>query len=92
MEGFDSIIAQLERQKEAIDRALAALRWIEGTQKEVGNARSIGQKKRWAAKNAAPKKRGGITAAGRKRLAENMRKMWAAKRTAAQAKKRKKVA
>lgn len=56
--------------------------------------RSAGQKARWAAKRAAEaasaptKRKGGISTAGRKRLAEAMKRRWAAKRTAAQAKKR----
>ena len=57
-----------------------------------GDARSIAQKARWAAfrggQGTATKNGGGLTAAGRKRLADNMRKRWAAKRTGAQAKKR----
>jgi hypothetical protein len=95
MEGLDAIIEQLERQKEAIERALEALQWVGGTvgsPAPAGNARSVAQKARWAAKRQgkgpAPKKPTGLTAAGRKRLADNMRKRWAAKRTAEQAKKR----
>jgi len=99
MEGFEAIIEQLERQRAAIERALEALQavGIEGSPvshepagHETGNVRSIAQKAHWAAVRGgtASKKRRGLTEAGRKRLAENMRKRWAAKRTAAQAKKR----
>lgn len=103
MDGMEAVIDQLEAQKDAIDKALAALRGVAGTMTPTvsdkpasGNARSIAQKARWAAKRsaeeAAPKSArkggGGLTAAGRKRLADNMRKRWAAKRTAAQAHKR----
>lgn len=107
MQALDVIIEQLERQKEAIERALEALQAVGltktpathaavnpvPTSQETGNARSIAQKARWAAvrEGAAPQKRG-LSVAGRKRLSENMRKRWAAKRTAAQAKKRKKAA
>src|ERR1700735_2541968 len=68
-EGLAGIIMQLERQKTAIERALAALRAVEGSaalptatpvQTEratpappVTNKRSEAQKKRWAAKTAA---------------------------------------
>jgi len=60
--------------------------------------RSAGQKARWAAKRAAEatpaapaapvaKHRAGISAAGRRKLAEAMKRRWAAKRAAAPAKK-----
>jgi hypothetical protein len=68
-DGFASIIDQLERQKAAIERALAALREVEGTATAAPasrepatrnatssgrrNRRSEAQKKRWAAKKAA---------------------------------------
>jgi hypothetical protein len=97
MDGLTEVIQQLESQRDAIDKALEALRGIEGSAARGGgngtgiaaleNKRSIAQKARWAAVKGA-KKRGGLTAEGRARLAENMRKRWAAKRTAAQAKKR----
>ncbi len=47
----------------------------------------MAMKKRWAerrgkttAKAAAPKRRGGLTAAGRKKLSEAMKKRWAERR------------
>ena len=67
-EGFDGIIAQLERQKTAIGEALAALRDIEGIPANAvpgvpakrrgrppaaSSTRSEGQRKRWAAKRVA---------------------------------------
>jgi hypothetical protein len=67
-EGLTSVIAQLERQKTAIERARAALRDVEGieapapapaiselaTFKRKGkNLRSLAQKKRWALRRAA---------------------------------------
>jgi hypothetical protein len=92
MNEMTQIIQQLEAR-------LVALREVggrSGTEIEVdGNKRSMAQKARWAAVgegSAAKKMGGGLTPEGRKRLAENMRKRWAAKRTAAQAKKRKKAA
>lgn len=66
MDGLTNIIAQLEKQKTAIERALAALREVEGIEpaapapassvparRKVSNKRSLGQKARWAAKKAA---------------------------------------
>jgi ABC-type transporter Mla subunit MlaD len=63
--GLTSVIAQLEKQKTAIERALAALRDVEGTAaaaapastertpRKASNKRSLAQKARWAAKKAA---------------------------------------
>jgi hypothetical protein len=66
MDGLNSIIAQLEKQKTAIERALAALREVEGIEpaaaptaaspvptRKASNKRSLAQKARWAAKKAA---------------------------------------
>ena len=79
MTELDSIVANLERQREAIDRALEALREVSGT--TDAGARPAATKKR------AAKKRGGLTEEGRRRLSENMRKRWAVKRTGSQARK-----
>jgi hypothetical protein len=103
MEGLNAIIEQLEQQKAAIERALDALQAVgianapagyAPASHETSNARSIAQKARWAAVRgeATNKHGGGLSAAGRKKLSDNMRKRWAAKRTAAQAKKRKRAA
>jgi hypothetical protein len=79
MNEFDNIIANLERQREAINRALEALQ-------EVGTSHTT--KKRAATKKrAGRKKRHGLTEEGRRRLSENMRKRWAAKKTGGQARK-----
>jgi hypothetical protein len=61
MNGIDGIIQQLEAQKAAIDKALAALREVEGIgaapvspSASTGNdRRSAAQNARWAAKRAA---------------------------------------
>jgi hypothetical protein len=102
--GFDGIIKQLEAQRDAIDRALGALREVGGgssggsapTPVSPGDKRSAGQKARWAAKKAADAApavapvtgKRGMTEAGREKLRLAMKRRWAAKRTAAQAKKR----
>jgi hypothetical protein len=65
MDGLTGIIAQLEKRKTAIERALAALREVEGIEgaasapassapvkRKAGNTRSLAQKARWAAKKA----------------------------------------
>jgi len=65
-----NIIAQLEQERTAIDRALSALR-------EIGGARAsapIGRKGR--------RRRGRLSAEGRQRIAEAARKRWALKRAA----------
>ena len=70
---IEKIVSELERERERIGRAIAAL---------VGSASSIltTRKRRVAGKTAAPatgKRRGGITPAGRRRLSEAMKKRWA---------------
>jgi hypothetical protein len=71
------IIKNLEQQRTGIERALAALRDIDGPATE-----SIAR----ATPAAAPagrkaKRKGGMTAEGRKRLSEALKARWAAKRT-----------
>jgi hypothetical protein len=81
-DGFKSIIADLEQQKRAIERALEALRDVsgggEGVTAPVSTKRA----------SAPAKRKGGLTAEGRRRLAEAMKRRWAVKRSAAQARKR----
>jgi hypothetical protein len=112
-DGLTSIIAQLERQRSAIDRALEALREVEGivpaasktapvkraAAKTVVDRRSEGQRKRWALKKAAEAARAQepqpvsavsgrqITPEGRQKLADAMKRRWAAKRAATSVKK-----
>ena len=78
MNGIDNIIAQLEEQKAAIERALDALRDFDDTG-SITSTKSTGR--------AASARKGGMTPEGRRRLALAMKKRWAAKRTGAQAKK-----
>jgi|HubBroStandDraft_4_1064222.scaffolds.fasta_scaffold968634_1 hypothetical protein len=82
-DGLKDIIAQLERQKAAIDRALSSLRTLEESEApaQVSSAPEASPRK-----TARRKVR--ITPEGRKRLAEAMKRRWAVKRTAAQAGKR----
>jgi hypothetical protein len=77
MNGIDNIIARLEDQKAAVERALEALRDFDQTG-TVTPAKSTSK---------APARKGGMTPEGRRRLALAMKRRWAAKRTGAQAKK-----
>jgi len=77
-EGFNGIIAQLERQKTAIDRALAALRDVDGTQEAATEATATTE----LASSAPATRKGGMTPEGRKRLSAALRKRWAAKKGA----------
>jgi aminoglycoside phosphotransferase (APT) family kinase protein len=93
MDAFNDIIAQLEKQKLAIESALAALRQVdtaaaapEPRVKRTYTRRSVKEVK--AVKPAkAVKKSGGISEEGRLRLAEAMKQRWAAKRAGATVKK-----
>ncbi len=80
-DGLKEIIDSLERQRTAIENALSALRGIE----EVGqhqNTSSTSTRRRGPAK-----RKGGMTPEGRRRLAEAMKRRWAAKRAASQVRK-----
>jgi hypothetical protein len=73
-DSLNGIINQLERQKTAIERALLALRGIEGIPAPAPAP---------APSSSAPAKRkGGMTPAGRRRLSAAMKKRWAANKAA----------
>jgi hypothetical protein len=80
--GLNDIIARLEEQKSAIGRALSALRQIEGPGVQSREEKSPAPRK------VRTKLKHRITPEGRKRLAEAMKRRWAVKRTAVQARKR----
>jgi hypothetical protein len=80
--GLNDIIARLEEQKSAIERALSALRQITGSGVQSREEKSPAPRK------VRTKRKRRITPEGRKRLAEAMKRRWAVKRTAVQAKKR----
>ncbi len=82
-DGIREIIDSLERQKSAIENALDALRQVSETGAQTtGRATATGR-------SAGPAKRkGGMTPEGRRRLAEAMKRRWAAKRAASAVKKR----
>jgi hypothetical protein len=77
------IIKNLEQQRTAIDRALEALRDIDGPGVEVGASATPA-----ARTSAGPRKavrKGGMTPEGRRRLSEALKARWAAKRGSATA-------
>jgi hypothetical protein len=77
LKDFDSIISDLEQQRSAIDRAISALREVTGTHTASSVTAS-------APRDGAATKKRTITPAGRKKIAEAMRRRWAAKRVGAQ--------
>jgi hypothetical protein len=72
---IQNIISQLENQREAIERALGALREIAGTAAPAAKKRGRPPKKRRGGKRH-------MSAEGRARIAEATRKRWADKRAA----------
>jgi hypothetical protein len=72
---IQDIISELEQQRAAIERALTALREVSkpGVQRETA---APGRKR----PGPQPKKQSRMTEEGRRRLAESMKKRWAAKR------------
>jgi hypothetical protein len=84
MTNLEQVISELDRQKAAIDNALAALRQVSGPEpKRRGRPPANPAESK---STAAPAKRQvRLTDAGRRRLALSMKKRWAAKRAASEA-------
>ena len=80
MTDLQQIITDLEQQKAAIETALAALR---GLSTDVPQRRGPGRPPSKRGPERPPKKRSNISEEGRQRIAEALRKRWAAKRAAA---------
>jgi hypothetical protein len=74
-DGLDGIIAQLEHQRVAIERALAALREAEGIEAPASSP---------LPSSGVATRKGGMTPEGRKRLSAALKKRWAAKKAAAE--------
>jgi hypothetical protein len=75
---LSEVIKKLEQQQIGIERALAALRGIEGPDFETPAptaVRSVGRPRK-------AKRKGGMTPEGRKRLSEALKARWAAKKAA----------
>jgi len=78
---LSEVIKKLEQQRIGIERALAALRDIEGPGLETAApvaARSVGRPRK-------AKRKGGMTPEGRKRLSDALKARWAAKKAGASA-------
>jgi hypothetical protein len=82
MDALNDIISRLEKQKQAIEKALSALLEVGGTP-----AAPVVPAKRAYTRRAAVKKKGGISEEGRLRLAEAMKRRWALKRAGSAVKK-----
>lgn len=85
MDALNDIISRLEKQKQAIEKALSALLEVGGA--TAAAAAPAGPAKRAYTRRAAVKKRGGISEEGRLRLAEAMKRRWALKRAGSAVKK-----
>ena len=70
---LDRIVAELKMERGRLDRAIAAL-------EAVDQRVPVAKRNAVASAASANKKRGGLTAAGRKRLSEAMKKRWAERR------------
>jgi hypothetical protein len=74
--GLKDVIKRLEHQRTAIERALTALREVDGTVTESNEvAGPVASPRRGRAK-----RKGGMTPEGRRRLSEALKKRWAVKR------------
>ncbi len=78
--GLTDVIRGLEKQKTAIERALAALRDVDGTTVESSPLAVAAV----PARRGRAKRKGGMTPEGRRRLSEALKKRWAVKRAASQ--------
>lgn len=76
--GLKEVIKRLEQQRTAIERALTALREVDGTAAETSPETSMAPVA--AKRGRKAKHKGGMTPEGRKRLSEALKKRWAAKR------------
>ena len=74
-DALKDIIERLEQQKMAIERALSALRDIEGTGGDHSTRTSV-------VRPAGTKRKGGMTPEGRQRLVAALKRRWAAKKAA----------
>jgi hypothetical protein len=87
MDALNDIIHRLESQKNAIEKALSALLEVGGAAAGAGAPAKRAYRRRGAKAVKKVRKSGGISAEGRQRLAEAMRRRWAVKRAGATVKK-----
>ena len=71
---IQKIVSELEREKDRIGRAIAAL--VESASSSLTTWKSGGARKA-AAPGKRKRRRGGITPVGRRRLSQAMKKRWA---------------
>ena len=74
---IQKIVSELEREKNRIGRAIAAL--VESASSSLTNLQG-GRVRKTAVPGKKTKPRGGLTPEGRKRLSEAMKKRWAERR------------
>jgi hypothetical protein len=74
----NEILQQLRQERGRLDAAIQALEGMEGQGKRRGRPPGSGNKPSTKTTAGAPKKRRTMSAAARKRIAEGMRKRWAA--------------
>ena len=84
---INEIIAQLEKQRDAIDRALSALRELEGkaAAPAVKASAKAAPADKTTGKPAKKTRKGGMTPEGKERLVAALKARWAAKKAAAEA-------
>ena len=68
----ESILQELKKERDQLNRVIAALEGMDSTSQKVGRPKRSAQ--------SAEKRGGGITAAGRRRLSEAMKRRWAERR------------
>jgi hypothetical protein len=71
---IESILQELKKERNQLDRAIAALEGVNASSLRIGKPGSSAQS------SDKEKRGGGISAAGRKRLSEAMKKRWAERR------------
>jgi hypothetical protein len=76
---LNEVIKNLERQRAAIERALQALREVEGQNPEASPAEAPAPPASTSPRNT--ERKSGMTPEGRKRLSEALKARWAAKKT-----------
>ena len=79
--GFHGIVARLEQQRDAIDRALSALRQVEGTAAPSAPAAAVLERP-LQERPAKKKRKGRLSPDGRARLIAALKRRWAAKKAA----------
>ena len=69
------IVSELKKERDDLNRAIAALEGIGGKRSQAAKASEKG-----SLAKPLGKRRGGLSAAGRKRISDAMKKRWAARR------------